>query len=140
MRVIALLPFAALLGCGPSLEKQEELGKDIAKVYASSACRLYAEQACVQNQSDSCGFSISFDSRGDCSTFMWWSFLSCDDGLFQALYENEELVQACTDQMDAVDCGADPICDDSGGSVFADADCEALDDLLLDYCAGDTGW
>jgi hypothetical protein len=140
MRLLSLSLAAVLVACGPSEEKQIEIGKDLSKEYAKSACRLYAEEACVQNQSDSCGFSISFDSRGDCSTFMWWGFLSCDDGVFQALWESEDIVQACIAQMDAVDCAADPICDEQGGSVFAEDDCAEMDALMADFCDGDTGW
>ena len=117
MRALTLaLPLGFLLACGPSEEKQEDLGQDISKAYSSSVCRLYSDETCVQNQSDSCGFSISFDSRGDCSTFMWWGFLSCGDGVFQALWENEDTVQACIDEMDAV--GGPPLDlarGDSGG-------------------------
>jgi hypothetical protein len=141
MRAFLLaLPLAALLGCGPSEEKQEDLGQDISKAYSSSACRLYSDEACVRNQSDTCGWSISFDSRGDCATFMWWSFLSCGDGLFQALWLAEDAVQACIDQMDAVDCDSDSICPESGGSVFVDDACAEVDALMDEYCnSHDTG-
>ncbi len=141
MRTLPLVLAALLVACGPSEEKQTEIGQDLAKDYASSACRLYSDETCVQNQTDSCGMSISFDSRGDCSTFMWWGFLSCADGIFQAMWENEDVVMGCIAELDALDCAADDICDDAGGSVFVSGDCGEVDALMADYCGGaDTGW
>ncbi len=136
-----LLPLALLLGCTPSPEKQAEIGRDLSKEYAQSACRFYTDDSCLANMSDSCGGTISFESMGDCESFFSWAFMACSDDVYAALWEMEDAVTGCIDQMDAWDCGGDPLCTDDVFTVFEGGDCADMNDLMEDHCEGpDTGW
>jgi len=134
-----LLPLLLLAACEPSEEEQADLGRDLSQDYAKAACRLYTEEACVQNQSDTCGVALSFETMADCRDFFTFLFLTCADDVYAALWENEDLVADCVAELGAFDCTSDEICTEDGG-IWVSGACGELDDVLEGYCdSGDTG-
>ena len=111
----ALGALVTIGACGPSEEKQIEQGRELKSEYLEAMCRLYVEEACIEQSSEECGFSIEFDSVSDCRAF-FSLFASCDnEALGLALYEIESDVDACIAQLDAFECGgSEPLCTDEG--------------------------
>jgi len=135
-----LLPLLLLAACEPSPEEQADLGRDLARDYAQAACRFYTDAACIENQTETCGGAMSFETMADCTSFFSFAFAMCDDGVYAALWEEEDLVLDCVAEIEAVDCVDGAICAEDGTSVFDTGACGELDLILQGFCdQGDSG-
>lgn len=133
-RLAALLLPLALVACKSDEKKAEDLKDE----YFDEICRLYSDADCIQNQEDSCGGSLSFDSVSDCKTFLILFGGSCDyEGAIAADIDGAE---ACIDQVAGWDCATQPICDDQGNFAPEAGACGDLNDAIEETCeTGDTG-
>ena len=130
--VLLLVPFL-LFGC-----KKEEEGPDttLRNAYFEALCRFYSDTTCVDNQIDSCGGAISFDTNDECQQFFRFAAAGCT-GYVEALNDNQSTVQGCIDQLDAFNCGTEDICDGED-SILEAGDCGAVDVVMEDVCPEDT--
>ncbi|MCK6506048.1 hypothetical protein L6R53_22145 [Myxococcota bacterium] len=131
----ALLPSLALaVGC----KNEEEKAADLESAYLDAICRLYSEPACVDNMSDTCGFSISFDTAADCKMFMvMFMDPECDMG--GVLLENQDAAEACIEQIDSFDCAAEDVCAEDGTYTPEAGDCLEVSAAIAQACPSDTG-
>lgn len=134
--VLLLAPFL-LFGCNKEPEGPDNT---LRNAYLESLCRFYTDETCVDNQLDSCGGVLSFDSSDECQQFLRFALAGCDDYV-DVLNDNESTVQGCIDDMDAFDCDNDEFCDaTSGDDIFDAGDCLATDELIQATCPDDTGF
>lgn len=136
-RVHLVLASILLLGaCKSEEEQQDELRDD----YLGAVCRIYSEPACIDNMSEHCGFSISFDSQSECLQFMLlFMDPSCDMGA--SLLAEEDAARSCLSELEGYDCSAEPLCNDDGEFLPEQAgDCATVTQALEADCpTGDTG-
>jgi len=136
MASLALLLVLPLLsGC----TSKEQKAADLQSSYYDAVCRLYSDETCVQNMSDTCGMSLSFDTPADCVGFLTFAQAQSGCDVASVLADNEDLVNACLDQIDAWDCNSQDQCDDQGNYMPDQGDCAALSAAIDLACPSDTG-
>ncbi|TNE87176.1 MAG: hypothetical protein EP330_19610 [Deltaproteobacteria bacterium] len=130
-----LLALALLLtACGGG--GTDETEPTVRQRYYTALCPLYSDTTCVDNQTNSCGGSLSFDSEADCRTFLSFAHSGCNDldGALEASSDTE----TCIADLEAFDCSTTDICDGSGSSVISAA-CLAVESVIETACPDDSG-
>ena len=130
-----LLALPVHLACKSDEKRAEELQQR----YVEAACRLYVEPECLTNTTDTCGFSLSFESQTDCELFFALVGASCSIG--ETLLQDEDAADACIAYMDAWDCSTEDICDADGNYLPEGGDCASTSAALALACnsGDDTG-
>lgn len=128
-----LLPLLLLLtACGGGNEDEGPSDRDR---YIEEICRLYVEDACLQNMSETCGFSLEFDTMSDC-TFLFRLGM-CTEATDALQGDSDTL--ACIDALDSFDCATQDICNAEGEFDAGGAVCQSVEDQIDAACPEDSG-
>ena len=119
-------------GCQSSTDEAVEAGLALKADYQTAWCAVAADPAC-ESAADTCVFS-PYTSVADCESVVNLSFANCD-GIYEALAEASSSVEACLDQLAAIEC-PDGLCDDQGNELLEDLDCAIIADLQSRLCRG----
>lgn len=136
MLSLRLAPLLLLLACKD--KDSEEAGSSATDSYTDALCRLYTDPACTTAMQEECTVSISFDTEADCRTFLGYLIDGCT-GAAAWFSQNADLVQSCAEQVNGIECGTDPLCDEAGADAATTGPCAEIDAQLDALCGADTG-
>jgi hypothetical protein len=142
LRVPAIAVLMLAGACKPAAEKTDEKADEIRGEVYDAVCRLYVEEACIQQQQDEgCGF-ISFPTIGDCKNLIAYGAAgNCDEGFDAAVVGAEAEIGDCIAALDAFECGgSEEICvEQDGAYLYNLPGCETANEIWNEHCESDSG-